>query len=66
MGPSKQIMTMTDPNSLYRQVFSRDLSFFLYVIENVNTPISIKLHVNTLDSNELTDSDVHRSILLNI
>ena len=66
MGPSKQIMTMTDPNSLYRQVFSRDLSFFLYVIENVNTPISIKLHVNTLDSNELTDSDIHRSILLNI
>jgi len=59
-------MTMTDPNSLYRQVFSRDLSFFLYVIDHVNTPISIKLHVNTLNSNELADQDIHRSILYNI
>lgn len=35
----------TDPNSLYRQVFNRDLNFFLYVIDKTEPPYVIKLHV---------------------
>ena len=38
-------MKTTDQNSVYRQVFNRDLSFFLYVIDQVDLPILIKLHI---------------------
>ena len=52
----------TDPNSVYRQVFNRDLSFFLFVIDNTEPPYFIKLHVTTLLPNEVTEEEVVASI----
>lgn len=56
----------TDPNSIYRQVFNRDLKFFLYVIDNSELPIHMKLHVQTQSPGELSDSAVKLSLLKTI
>jgi hypothetical protein len=61
-GSDQNAMIKTDPNSVYRQVFNRDLSFFLFVIERIDPPIHIKLHLTTLVPNELTDAEVIHSM----
>lgn len=35
----------TDPNSLYRKLYNRDLAFFQWVIDREQGPILIKIHV---------------------
>ena len=57
-GSDQNAIVKTDPNSVYRQVFNRDLSFFLFVIDNTEPPYYIKLHITTLVPNELTDQQI--------
>ena len=54
---------MSDPHSLYRQVFNRDLDFFLFVIDNTPAPFHIKLHITTLYPDEVSSLDVVESVL---
>lgn len=61
-GSDQNAMVKTDPNSVYRQVFNRDLSFFLFVIDNIDPPIHIKLHLTTVVQHELTDAEMIHSM----
>lgn len=61
-GSDQNAIVKTDPNSVYRQVFNRDLSFFLFVIDNIDPPIHIKLHLTTVVPNELTDAEMIHSM----
>ena len=38
LNKPQPIPGMTNPDSLYRQVFNRDINFFLYVIEKTEPP----------------------------
>ncbi len=35
----------TDPNSIYRQKYSKDLNFFLWAIDRFEHPIQFKMHL---------------------
>ena len=53
------MVVKTDPNSLYRQVFNRDLNFFLYVIDHTSPPYNLKLHISTKSNSEMySDSEL--------
>ena len=54
---------MTDPNSIYRKLYNRDLQFFLWVIEKqANAPYLFKLHLQANNKNEMKPNTVKRSI----
>jgi len=52
------VESKTDPNSLYRTVFSRDLDFFLYVFDHTDSPFQIKLHIDLKSPNEVTSGEL--------
>lgn len=54
---------LTDPHSLYRQVFNRDLNFFLYVLDHTDPPFLLKLHVSFLNEQEMSMLDIKGSAL---
>ena len=54
---------MTDPYSLYRQVFSKDLNFFMYVLDNSPPPFEIKLHITSLVPFEFSELDIKQNVL---
>lgn len=54
---------MTDPNSLYRKLFNRDVNFFLWVIEREKGPILIKIHVQANSQRELKQTHIRRSVM---
>jgi len=36
---------MTDPNSIYRKLYNRNMEFFLWILEREEAPYVFKLHV---------------------
>ena len=54
---------MTDPNSIYRKLYNRDMDFFLWVLEKQNkAPYVFKLHLQANSKNEMKVPTVKRSI----
>lgn len=66
--PNKQnrsrlpVGAMTDPNSIYRKLYNRNLEFFLWVIATEPAPFFFKLHVQALTKTEMKPSMVKRSV----
>lgn len=53
---------MTDPNSIYRKLYNRNMEFFLWVIEREPSPFIFKLHIQALNKNEMKVNTVKRSV----
>ena len=54
---------MTDPNSIYRKLYNRDLDFFLWCIEKQSkAPYLFKLHIQSYNKNEMKVPTVKRSV----
>ena len=53
---------MTDPNSLYRKLYNRNMDFFLWIIESEPAPYIFKLHVQAMNKNETKAAGIKRSV----
>lgn len=53
---------LTDPNSIYRKLYNRNMEFFLWVLEREPSPFVFKLHVQALNKNEIKVPMVKRSV----
>ena len=53
---------LTDPNSIYRKLYNRNVDFFLWCIEQESAPYTFKLHVQGLNKNDMKVPMVKRSV----
>lgn len=54
---------MTDPNSIYRKLYNRNMDFFLWILEREPAPFVIKLHLQARNKNDMKVAMVKNSIL---
>jgi hypothetical protein len=53
---------MTDPNSIYRKLYNRNMDFFLWILEREQAPFVLKLHVQAKNKKDMNVPMVKRSI----
>eukprot|EP00347_Sterkiella_histriomuscorum_P013453 403364654 len=53
---------LTNPNSLYRKMYNKNLKFFLWVIENEQPPYIFKMHVQAHSSNDINTQLIQQAI----
>jgi hypothetical protein len=53
---------MTDPESLYRKLYNKSLTFFLWVIEVEESPPIFKLHVTANTLKEINIAMIRTSV----
>lgn len=53
---------LTDPNSIYRKLYNRNMEFFLWVLEKEPAPFIFKLHVQAQNKSEMKVNQVKRSV----
>lgn len=53
---------MTDPNSIYRKLYNRNMDFFLWILEREQAPFVLKLHVQAKNKKDMNVAMVKRSI----
>lgn len=53
---------MTDPNSIYRKLYNRNMDFFLWILEREQAPFVFKLHVQAKNKKDMNVAMVKRSI----
>lgn len=54
--------TFTNPNSIYRRYYNKNLKFFLWVIQKEDPPYIFKMHIQAKDTYDLTEPIVVNSI----
>ena len=52
----------TDPNSIYRKLYNRNMDFFLWILDREPAPYTFKLHVQAQTKNEMKVAIVKRSV----
>ena len=55
-------MVHTDPDSLYRKLYNKSLSFFIWIIETEPGPFVVKLHIQALSIKEMNMNQVRASL----
>ena len=53
---------MTDPNSIYRKLYNRNMEFFLWILAKEAAPYVLKLHVQARHKHDMKVVQVKRSI----
>ncbi|CDW84392.1 UNKNOWN [Stylonychia lemnae] len=54
--------TLTNPNSTYRKLFNRNLKFFLWVIEKEEPPYIFKMHIQSMNQNDIDKQMIIQAI----
>ena len=47
--------TLTNPNSIYRKYYNRNLKFFIWIIQREDPPYIFKIHIQAKNNKEINN-----------